>query len=197
MGNQPSASAPKTQTTSEAPLVCDLKCQKEKDLALLKAKLDSAEETKDTDPDGYSKARIAYYTLLNGQGWLQTEKQNIARNEVQPITQDIRRIYDSLKSEKQSQSMFASFMNASKADQESNAFLKKELNKEKDKADVLDRMNELGAGNAPTSAGIYQYVPILIDILIVLLALAVVYVAYTKFFVSKPVLNLSVPNITT
>ena len=70
MGNQPSASAPKTPTTSQPPLVCDLNCQKEKDLALLKTKLDDAEKTKDTDPDGYSKARIAYYTLLNGQGWL-------------------------------------------------------------------------------------------------------------------------------
>jgi hypothetical protein len=84
MGNQPSAppSAPPSPSPPLPP-PCDPNCQKQKDLALLKVALDTATENQDQDPAGYEKARIAYYTLLNGQGWLNTEKQRIATEDVQ------------------------------------------------------------------------------------------------------------------
>jgi hypothetical protein len=197
MGNKQSAAALETPTTTDPPLVCDLKCQKEKDLALLKTNLDNADKEK--DPDGYEKARIAYYTLLNGQGWLQTEKQKIAKEEVEPLLSNYRTEYDALKGEKKSQSMFTKLMNNLKSQNEDNDFLNKELLKEKDKADVLDRLNQLNAGTPTTLSltGFYQYIPTLIDFIILLLGLTVIYLIYTKFIQSGAVINASVADMTT
>lgn len=198
MGNKQSASALKTQNTTDPPLVCDLKCQKEKDLALLKTNLDNADKEK--DPAGYEKARIAYYTLLNGQGWLQTEKQRIAKEDVEPLLSNYRTEYDALKGEKKSQSMFTQLMNHLKSQNNDNDFLNKELLKEKDKADVLDRMNELNAGTPisnPSPTGYYQYIPLIIDIIIALLAFLVIYLIYTKFIQNKSAITNSVSGMTT
>jgi hypothetical protein len=197
MGNKQSAAALETPTTTDPPLVCDLKCQKEKDLALLKTNLDNAD--KQTDPDGYEKARIAYYTLLNGQGWLQTEKQKIAKEDVEPLLTNYRTEYDALKGEKKSQSVFSKLMNHLKSQNTDNDFLNKEFLKEKDKADVLDRMNALNAGtpNSPSPTGFYEYIPTLIDFIILLLGFAVIYLVYTKFIQSEAVMNTSVSGMTT
>jgi hypothetical protein len=198
MGNKQSAAALKTQNVTDPPLVCDLKCQKEKDLALLKTNLDNADKEK--DPDGYEKARIAYYTLLNGQGWLQAEKQKIAKEEVEPLLTNYRTEYDALKGEKKSQSMFTKLMNHMKSQNNDTDFLNKELLKEKDKADVLDRMNELNAGTPvsnPSPEGLYAYIPFLIDLIIVLLAFTVIYLIYSKFMRSKPIVTSSVPAMAT
>jgi len=194
MGNKQSAAALKTPTTTDPPLVCDLKCQKEKDLALLKTNLDNA--NKETDPDGYEKARIAYYTLLNGQGWLQAEKQRIAKEDVEPLLSNYRTEYDALKGEKKSQSMFTQLMNHLKSQNDDTDFLNKDMLKEKDKADVLDRMNELNAGtpvSRPSPTGYYQYIPLIIDLIIALFAFIVIYLLYSKFMQNKPAVNTSVP----
>ena len=198
MGNKQSGAALKTQNTTDTPQVCDLKCQKEKDLALLKTNLDNT--NKEEDPDGYEKARIAYYTLLNGQGWLQAEKQKIAKEDVQPLLSNYRTEYDALKGEKKSQSMFTKLMNHLKSQNNDTDFLNKEFLKEKDKADVLDRMNELNAGtpvSAPSPTGLYEYIPLLIDLIIVLLGFSVMYLVYTKFMRNKALPNTSVPAMVT
>jgi len=180
MGNQPSAPAPSapSQPIAPPPLPppCDLNCQKQKQLALLKSAMDQEEEGTET----YEKARIAYYTLLNGQGWLNTEKQRIATEVVEPVLKEYTTNYDALKSEKKSQAIFTNLSNMltsqEDADQSTNVFLKKEMTSEKDRADVLNRLNELNAGTpAPTS-----YIPMLVDIFIALLAIGVLYFGYTK-----------------
>ena len=198
MGNKQSAAALKTQNTTDTPLVCDLKCQKEKDLALLKTNLDNAD--RETDPDGYEKARIAYYTLLNGQGWLQSEKQKIAKEDVQPLLTNYRSQYDALKGEKKSQSTFTQLMNHLKSQNNDNDFLNKELLKEKDKADVLDRMNQLNAGtpnSIPSLTGLHGYIPIVIDILIFSMICGVIYLIYTKFIQNRVLTNTSVRGMVT
>jgi hypothetical protein len=172
-------------------------CQKAKNLALLKTALDTAAENQDQDPEAYEQARIAYYTLLNGQGWLNSEKDRIAREEVQPILNSYNSTYTALKGEKESQSAFMSLANNLKAqeagDKESNKFLQKQVNKEKDKADVLDRLNSLSAPVASSS-----YIPIIIDILIALLMIGALYFGVTKFnrirsfFVSTPSIDGSI-----
>jgi hypothetical protein len=89
-----------------------------------------------------------------------------------------------LKSEQQSQSIFTNLANVLKSqessDLESNAFLKKQLNEEKDKAQILDRLNSLNSMPQQTS-----YIPMILDIVYVLLMIAIVYVGYTKFSVIK------------
>jgi hypothetical protein len=171
MGNQPSAPAPPSSPPPPAPPPlpppCDPDCQKQKNLVLLKSALDAIDETQ--DPEGYQKARIAYFTLLNGQGWLNTEKQRIATEEVQPVLNNYTTQYNSLKGEKQSQSVFTNLSNALIAqeavDGSDNAFLKKEMAIEKDKADVLNRMNDLASGT-PESPQSGSYIPLIIDIII-------------------------------
>ena len=201
MGNQPSAPAPPPPPPPPAsapppppplPPPCDMACQKQKNLELLKKAMD--ETDKDADPEGYEKARIAYNTLLNGQGWLQGEKQRIGREEVMPVINNYKSTYDSLKADKQSQSMFVNLSNIltgqEQADSADNQFLQKQLAKEKDHAEVLNRMAELNAGtpqSPPQISGVYTYVPIVIDIVIVLLAISVLYFGFTKFFTPKSV----------
>jgi len=190
MGNQPSAPAPPPPPPPPPPAPppppplpppCDLECQKQKDLALLKTALDTAAENQDGDPAGYERARIAYYTLLNGQGWLDTEKQRIAKEEVEPVVKSYNTNYALLKDEQQSQSVFVNLANNLKAqeagDMQDNAFLQKQLNKEKDKAAVLNRLSLF---NTPASSD-YSYIPIIIDIIIALLMMGVLYFGFTKF----------------
>ena len=205
MGNQPSAPAPPSPPTPliapPLPPPCDLGCQKQKQLVLLKNAMDETEE----GTEQYEKARIAYFTLLNGQGWLNTEKQRIATEIVEPVLKQYRNTYDTLKSEKKSQSIFTNLSDMLKsqegADESTNAFLKKDIVKEKDKADVLNRLNELNVGtpvSQPVAIGFSAYISIFVDVLIALLAIGVLYMAYTKLGrVKQFVESTSVPSMTT
>jgi hypothetical protein len=74
--------------------VCDLKCQKEKQL---KGLYDIMESSKN-NPVAYEKARLQYYTLKDGQGWLAKEKEKKAKEEIEAKVQSINAKYDSLKS---------------------------------------------------------------------------------------------------
>jgi len=186
MGNQTSSpSSPPEATLAPIPPLpppCDLECQKQKNLALLKTALDTADENKEQDPAGYEKARIAYYTLLNGQGWLQSEKQRIAKQEVEPLLQSYTTKFNALKSEKQSQQVFVNLQSVLKGQEESdladNSFFKKQLEKETSKTDVLNRLNSLQPGS--TASPVLSYLPMLIDFGIFLLALVVLYFLVTK-----------------
>jgi len=184
MGNQPSSPQPSPPAPDVAqlpplPPPCDMECQKQKDLALLKQKLDSTDP--ESDPSGYEKARIAYFTLLNGAGWLAQEKGRIAKEDVEPVLSSYTTQFNALKGEQQSQSTFTKLANVLKsqesADEQSNSFLKKQLQSEKDKAQVSDRLNQLGA---PSSVS--NYIPWIVDIIITLLGLFVIYKGYTRFF---------------
>lgn len=208
MGNKPSSpekgdTKPKDRPQAPPlPPTCDLKCQKEKDLALLKKALDKAAETKDTDPDSYEKARIAYFTLLNGQGWLTQEKQKIASQEVQPLLESYRKQYEKLKGEQQSQDMFDKLSKTlkSKANDQTTDFLQKELDKERSKAQALDRMNELNSGTPYSPTPVQQYISIMIDIVIVILIIAGLYFGFTKMDILQGYFSSateSVPELTT
>lgn len=179
MGNQPSAPSP--QAPQELPPICDLDCHKEKDLALLKSALDKATNTQAEDPIGYEKARIAYYTLLNGQGWLNTEKQRIAKDEVEPIVNSYTTRFNNLKTEQKTNSIFTNLSDNLKAqvnsDKSDSNYLSKQLNLEKDKADVLNRLSSFPSGST-TNYG--NYLPIIIDIIIGILMLGVLYFGFTK-----------------
>lgn len=189
MGNQPSSPTPQAPSTSPPavpppPPPCDLDCQKQKQLVLLKQSLDSIDQQQ--DPAGYEKARIAYFTLLNGPGWLAQEKQRIASDEVEPVLSSYTQQYNALKGEQKSQSVFKSLADSLKvqqsADEESNRFLKKQLSAEKDAAAVKDRMNQLNAGTPYSPSQMDQYISWAIDIIIAILGLFVVYNVYVKFF---------------
>jgi hypothetical protein len=185
MGNQPSApqpSSPQPQPMPPPP-VCDAACHKQKLLSGLKTNLDQKEQTKDQDPEGYEQARIAYYTALNGDGWLSKEKERIAKNEISPKITEYSKQYEDLKKQQQSQQVFVNLMNSLQTqeieDEQDLHFLKKQVQSEKDKADVLNRLTVLGG--QPTTT----YSNIILDIVLAILGLGILYMLYKKFDIIK------------
>lgn len=198
MGNTPSsppqAPSPPDIAANIPPLPppCDLTCQKQKQLTTLKQKLDSIDP--EQDPSGYEKARIAYFTVLNGPGWLAQEKGRIAKEDVEPVLSSYTTRFNALKGEQQSQSIFtnlASSLTAQESsDEESNRFLKQQLTKEKDKAAVTDRLNQLTDSTPEPSS----YLTWAVDILITILGLFVLYKLYTRFM-GQVTMSPSVPDL--
>lgn len=200
MGNQPSSpSAPQAPPPEQsvAPM-CDLECQKQKDLVNLKQALDRATVNKDTDPEGYEKARIAYYTLLKGPGWLRSEKDKIAKDEISQKIIDYTTEYNSLKDQQKSQGVYTDMMKVLKLqeqdDSEDNKFLNKQINLIKDKADTLNRLSQLG-----TSTDYSSWLNTGIDALIVILGLVLLYSLFSKMNSIKALLgfgnNEAVPTV--
>lgn len=186
MGNQPSAPQGTTPVAPMAlPPVCDANCQRQKLLSGLKTTLDEKELTQNQDPDGYQQARIAYYTALNGDEWLVKEKERIARDEISPKITAYTTQYDDLKKQEKSQKVFVNLMNSLQAQQEDDEqdlhYLKKQLQSEKDKAAVLNRLTVLGTAPVPST----NYMPILLDVVLAVLGLIVLYLGYKKFPVIK------------
>jgi hypothetical protein len=193
MGNQPSAPQGSPPVAPMAPPpVCDANCQRQKLLSGLKTTLDEKEQTKAQDPEGYQQARIAYYTALNGDEWLVKEKERIAKDEISPKITAYTTQYDELKKQQSSQKVFVNLMNSLQAqqaeDEQDLDYLKKQLQSEKDKADVLNRLTVLDTAPVPST----NYTPILLDVVLAVLGLIVLYLGYKKFpaiksyFVSTP-----------
>lgn len=207
MGNQPSAPTPPATPVQNPvpspppppplPPPCDLECQKQNQLTLLKQNMDAIDPTQ--DPEGYEQARISYFTLLNGPGWLAQEKNNIASQEVEPVLKSYQDQYNALKGEQQSQKIFTNLATALKSqeagDEESNRFLNKQLNKEKTDAEVKDRLNQLTAGTPYTPPQTSQYISWAIDILIAILGIFVIYKLYNRF-AGQIIMSPNVPVLT-
>jgi len=191
MGNQPSAPAPPTSTTTQfappPPPVCDADCQRQKKLAGLKTTLDQKTLTKATDPEGYEQARIAYFTEVNGQGWLAEEKQRIANDEISPTITQYTNQYEQLKSQQKNQQVFLNLINALKAEQSQDEtdldYLEKKANQEKDQVDVLNRLAVLNQGSEPVTPT--NYWPTIVQVVIGILVLVIVYLIYSKFSIIK------------
>jgi len=196
MGNVPS-----NQPPPPPPPVCDSECQNQQMLAGLKTAMDQAEATKDTNPEGYEQARIAYYTKLKGQGWLAEETKRIADREIKPVVMKYTDTFNSLTSQKKSQSIFVNLVNAFKQEETENKedlrFLDKEFAKESDTANVLNRLAVLNQGtSAPTSTihGFFSTVYILYAAIAVL-GFAVIYLLYSKFGAIKSYFGYQEPTI--
>jgi len=58
--------------------------------------LQDAENARDTAPDAYQTARVAYYTLLKGDTWVNEEKNRVANAEAQPVINNFLDKYRSL-----------------------------------------------------------------------------------------------------
>lgn len=185
MGNQPSAPqpAPKSSANAPPPLppVCDAECQRQKKLSGLKTAFDEKSATRDTDPEGYEQARIAYFTELNGQGWLAQEKQRIASDEISPVVSGYQSRYKQLQDETKNQGVFVNLMSMLKADEEQDqqdlGGLNKKLQSEKDKADTLNRLNELNQQPVQASSTVS---PTVWYILLAVGALVIGYMVYSR-----------------
>jgi len=67
--------------------------------------LQAAENARGTPAgeDAYQSARIAYYTLTQGEGWAETEKERIAQTKAQPIIDGLVSQYNNLKAKQTEQ----------------------------------------------------------------------------------------------
>ena len=191
MGNQPSTPQAPPPQPMPLPPVCDANCQRQKLLSGLKTTLDQKEQTKDTDSEGYEQARIAYYSALYGDSWLIKEKERIAKDEISPKITSYTTQYEDLKKQQSSQQVFVNLMSALQAqetaDEQDLSYLKKQFQQEKDKADVLNRLTQLGTQPVEST----NYTPILLDIVLAVLGLVILYLLYTKLDVIKGYLGMS------
>jgi hypothetical protein len=203
MGNVPSNQPqPPPAPLSQVAPVCDSACQNAQKLAGLKAAMEQAEATRDSNPEGYEQARIAYFTALKGQGWLAEEKKRIADREIKPVVTKYTDTFNSLTQQDKSQKIFVNLIQAleqeQKQDSEDLRFLNKEFSKDADQANVLNRLAVLNQGetaSAPVaSSSIFSTLNILYAV-IALLGVVVLYLLYSKFGIIKSYFGYGQPTI--
>lgn len=195
MGNQPSSPQAPPPQPMPPPPVCDAECHRQQILSGLKTAMDQAEQKKDSDPQTYDQARIAYYSTLYGDSWLIGEKERIAKDEISPKITEYTTQYEDLKKKHSSQQVFVNLMNALQAqetsDEQDLSYLKKQFQQEKDKADVLNRLSQLGTQPVEST----NYTPIILDVVLAILGLVVLYLLYKKLDVIKGYFGMSTPGM--
>jgi len=67
--------------------VADANIDKQTKINTAFSALQAAENARDVAPDAYQQARIAYYTLIKGDTWINDEKNRIGNVEAQPVIQ--------------------------------------------------------------------------------------------------------------
>jgi hypothetical protein len=205
MGNRPSAPPPPppqiTQviptTASPTPVsppppppipVCDANCQRQKELTNLRTALDRATANKVSDPETYQKARVSYYTTLEGQGWLDKERTRIGEEEVGPLADQLNQKYKSLIDEKKSQSTFLGLLDVLKSEKEQNQeelkYIYDETAQNQTNRITIDRTNELGGETIIDPIG--SYYPLMFQILLAILSVIILYLLYKRFVPSSP-----------
>lgn len=66
-------------------------------------KLQDAENARDEAPDSFEQARIAYYTLLKGDTWIEEESKRVAGAEVNPVVQGYQEKLQSIQTQSDTQ----------------------------------------------------------------------------------------------
>jgi len=152
-------------------MACDVACQRTKQLKELLSTLQEATVNKGTAPEAYERARINYYTVKEGQGWLQAEKERTAKQLVKPIVAKYKARYESSRTAPQ-------LVNHEEVgDEAESRFIQDQIEKERNTAGVRQRLMELTSDASPETKW-YNY---FIDILIAILALVIVYQLLTKY----------------
>jgi hypothetical protein len=85
-----------TIARNKAIAIADEKVSKNDKLNASFRALQDAENARDTAPDAYQTARVAYYTLLKGDTWVNEEKNRVANAEAQPVINNFLDKYRSL-----------------------------------------------------------------------------------------------------
>ena len=117
-------------------------------------------------PESYEQARIHYYTLKEGQGWIRSEKERIISNEIDPFLNQLSTEFKELSS-----GTYIDDKPNEIGDESESRYLKKLLMKEKDKVSIRNRLLVLGGSNDNNTS----WIPLILDILIGLLGLSIIY----------------------
>lgn len=121
---------------------------------------------KNATPDAYEQARINYFTLKEGQGWIRSEKERIITNEIDPFLNQLSTEFKELSS-----GTYIDYKPTEIGDESESRYLKKLLMKEKDKVSIRNRLLVLGGSNDNNTS----WIPLILDILIGVLGLAIIY----------------------
>ena len=81
---------------NDAIAVADANIDKSTKISTAFNKLQAAENARDEAPDAYQTARVAYYTLVKGDTWLNEEKNRVANAEAQPVINNLLDKYKNL-----------------------------------------------------------------------------------------------------
>jgi len=173
---------------SPVPPLCDLECQRKKKREALKNAIGFA-----SNPEQKYQAYQQYNTATQGQGWLSTEKESTAKRDIDLRLEAYINKYKELTEEQQKTSALGDLAKNLEVNEmigkKTTHFLRKDLQREKDRRDVLDRMNILqvplvSSSMDNTSA---SWLPWLFDAIILLLVGYLGYSLWTKY--QAPILN--------
>jgi uncharacterized protein YaaR (DUF327 family) len=161
---------------------CDIQCQRDKQLKQLSSAMVTAIQNKEKDPEAYEKARTAYYTVKEGQGWLSKENEEKANQQVQPILDSYQSKFDKMKQDMiyQTVAMQAKkdALTSQVGDEEELRFIQAQIEKEREDASIYQRTKELQG----LPVDIYSWLPSFLDLL---LGLSVLYLVYQIFVEGK------------
>jgi hypothetical protein len=164
--------------------VCDAKCQKQKRLTQLKSMMETG-----PTPEAKEQARLQYYTLQDGQGWLRKEKESIARAKILPVVQSLERQHAVLQGQIATQNnQLQNPKEDEVGDEEETRFIKKQL----DEANTMNRMFQLSQPEVSSAPSYMTWLPYLLDGIIALLGLVLLYLIFisgklNRFIFSQPV----------
>jgi hypothetical protein len=165
------------------PPLCDLDCQKKKQIQQLKTAYDQ-------DPTNPQK-RSAYFTAKEGQGWVANEKTRVAKEELDSFLTKYSSEYDSLKNKISSNNSLldmAKGVLSSEDDIEDNVqFLNTQVGQMKDHTNVLNRQLDL----TPSTPSYINYI---IDALYVVLGIVILFLGVSKMDTLKSYFTSSTQN---
>ena len=168
--------------TDKTMAACDIQCHRDKQLKQLSSAMVTAIQNKEKDPEAYERARTAYYTVKEGQGWLSKDNEEKANAEVQPILDSYQSKFDKMKQDIIYQTVAAQAkqdaLSSQVGDEDEVRFIHSEIEKEREDASVYQRTKELQG----LPVDIYSWLPPFLDLL---LGLSILYLAYQIFIEGK------------
>lgn len=124
--------------------------EEERKARAFKAFQDAA-RNKDKDPETFEAARMRYYFLSKGPGWLEQEKNRIASEKIDPVLDQYRDIFTSLSNEEQTQRAYTDSIQGIRDKQSTlkaeagkqTSYFKRLADEENRKKSAFDRIVEL------------------------------------------------------
>jgi hypothetical protein len=150
--------------------------------------MQDAENARDTAPDAYQTARVAYYTLLKGDTWVEEEKNRVANAEAQPVINNFLDKYKSLQYTRSRQQAVIDSMNNVK---QSVLGVKDDLdfsvsNFQKHLEDIKNQINKDKRDQDIQLAKATSWIEVLLNWLIVLASLIAIFFLGRYLMRSKP-----------
>ena len=162
--------------------VCDIQCHRDKQLKALNSAMVAAIQNKETNPEAYEKAKVAYYTFKEGQEWASKDTEEKANQAVQPILDSYQSKFDKMKQDVQYRTLHLQAkqdaLNSQVGDEDEVRFIQSQVEKEREAASVYRRTKELEG----LPVDVYAWLPSFLDLF---LSITILWVVYQIFIQGK------------